>query len=498
MQVAPEIAAKLLVVEDDAPVRNVCARLLRRQQHVVDTVSNGVEALTQLQADRYDIVLTDLNMPHMNGLTLIKHIRERHPQTDVIMITAFGSIDSAKQALKLGAFDYLTKPFEPDELERTVHTCLETRRVHFLQAETERLGEMVALLQLSRTITSTLDIDSQVDEFVAQLWNRFQPASITLSLLDPEDQALRLLAQEGLSASIKPGRAAAVDHVVSDEQLTRLHYALIDNHCSPNEALQILRVQDRTVGVLQLTWPDDQRLLSDTDPQLLEVFTSQVAVALENGRLYNTLKQQNIETIRALAAAIDARDPYTRGHSEQVTKYAVRIGEALGKPQAWLERLRYGALLHDIGKIGTPDAILLKPGPMTAAEFKRMQEHPTTGRRIVESVRALQDVLPMIEAHHEWHNGQGYPKGLKGEEIPLESRIIAIADAFDTMTTDRAYRRGVPVAEALVRLQQGRDQQWQGDLVGLFINLVRQEGDTLLEGKERAPQSTVADAASRV
>ncbi len=495
MQLVSADAPRLLVVEDDSLVRNVCVRLLRMQHYHVDAVEHGVQALERLGELRYDIVLTDLSMPQMNGLALMRQIREQHPEIDTIMITAFGSIESAKQALKMGAFDYLTKPLEPDELERTVKTCLEMRELRALRLEAEKLNEMVALMQLSRTITSNLDVHSQVSEFVNQLWSRFRPAGLALSLLDPEEHVLRLLAQKGLPASIAPGGATAFDVRRSDERLLRAHHRLVGGHGADNQAVQLLRVQDRPVGVLQLTWPPDQAELSEKDQQLLEVFTSQVAVALENGRLYGQLKQQNVETIRALAAAIDARDPYTRGHSDQVTKYSVRIGEAQAKDQLWIERLRYGALLHDVGKIGMPDSILLKPGPLTPDEYEKMKEHPSTGRRIVESVRALHDVLPIIEAHHERFNGLGYPKGLKGEEIPLESRIIAVADAFDAMTSDRAYRRGMPVDEALTILDQGKHQQWQGELVDCFVELVRQEGEELLEGKDRAPQSAVCEAA---
>ncbi len=495
MQLVPPVAPMLLVVEDDSLVRNVCVRLLRMRHYHVDAVEHGIQALDQLAKSRYDIVLTDLSMPQMNGLALTHEIRDRYPDVDTIMITAFGSIESAKQALKMGAFDYLTKPLEPDELERTIKTCLEVRELRALRAETEKLTEMVALMKLSRTITSTLDVATQVEEFVAQLWSRFRPTGISLSLLDPEDRALRLLAQRGLAGPILPGQETVIEREIVDDRLLYAHYQLVANHSSDNQAIQLLRVQDRSVGVLQLTWPADGPELSDNDRQLLEVFTSQVAVALENSRLYGTLKQQNAETIRALAAAIDARDPYTRGHSDQVTKYAVRMGEALEKPQIWIERLRYGALLHDIGKIGVPDSILLKPGALTEAEYDKMKEHPSTGRRIVESVRSLRDVWPMIEAHHERFNGMGYPYGLKGEQIPFEARVISVADAFDAMTSERAYRRGMPVDDALTILYQGRDQQWQGDLVELFIDLVQSEGVQLLEGKDRVPQSQVCDAA---
>lgn len=482
---------RLLVVEDDPLVRTVCVRLLKMRQYDVDQVENGLRALEQLGEASYDIVLTDLSMPLLNGLGLLRQIRERYPQTDAIMITAFGSIDTAKQALKLGAFDYLTKPLELDDLERTVQTCLEMRELRRLRHERETLSEMVALLELSRTISSTLDVGTQVREFIGQLGARFKPDSMALSLLDPVEHRLMLLDQHGLGDKLAVGQDLPLARLGGEQTMLHAHAELVQHHEAPNQKLHVLRVQDRPVGVLQMTWNDAATALSEKDVQLFEVFVSSMAVALENGRLYSKLKHQNLQTIAALAAAIDARDKYTKGHSEQVTKYAVRMGQVLQRDELWIERLRYGALLHDVGKIGVPDAILRKPGQLTADEFEEMKQHPVTGARIVESV--LSDVRDIIRHHHEHYDGTGYPDRLKGEDIPLESRVIAVADAFDAMTSDRAYRKGMSVENAIGILRAGRNTQWQGDLVDTLVDLIEREAETLLEGKDRPPQEIFCD-----
>lgn len=484
------VTPRLLVVEDDTMVRTMCVRLLKMQRYAVDAVENGLQALERLTQYSYDIVLTDLTMPHMNGLALIEQIRDRYPTTDTIMITAFGSIDTAKRALKMGAFDYLTKPFEIDELERTVQNCLEMRELKRLRQETERLTEMVALLQLSRTISSTLDADTQVREFMRQLYDRFQPNGIALSLHDPDLRQLTLLGQNGFDPLLVGGQAIGVTGRLNDDRIVGAHEQLVGHSQRPQEIVQVLRVQDRPVGVLQLNWDAEHLAMSENDRQLLEVFTAQVAVALENSRLYGALKRQNIETITALTAAIDARDPYTRGHSDQVTKYAVAIAERMDGDLQWIERVRLGALLHDIGKIGQPDAILRKAGPLNHGERAKMQEHPAVGARIVESVRALESVCAIIEAHHEFFNGQGYPRGLRAEEIPLESRVIAVADGFDAMTSDRAYRKGMPMEHALAVLRGGRNEQWQGSIVDVFLDVANAHGEALLS-KHRVAQEPV-------
>jgi putative nucleotidyltransferase with HDIG domain len=497
MQITPVLNApstttpRLLVVEDDPLVRTVCVRLLKMRQYEVDQVDNGLRALERLGEVEYDIVLTDLSMPLLNGLGLLRQIKERYPDTSVIMITAFGSIDTAKQALKLGAFDYLTKPLELDDLERTVQNCLEVRELRRLRHERETLSEMVALMELSRTISARLDVTTQIHDFIGQLRNRFKPASVALSLLDPNEHKLTLMDHKGIASAIEIGRDVALTKLSSEDSVVRAHAELVKHHEAGNQIVHVLRVQERPVGVLQMTWGENMAGLNDQDLQLFEVFTSSMAVALENGRLYSKLKHQNLQTIAALAAAIDARDTYTRGHSEQVTKYAVRMAEVMKQTETWVERLRYGALLHDVGKIGVPDSILLKPGQLTPEEFEKMKQHPVTGARIVETV--LDDVRDIIRHHHERYDGKGYPDGLSGEDIPLESRVIAVADAFDAMTSDRAYRKGMSVEQAVKILRGGRNEQWQGDIVDVLTDLIDNEGETLLEGKDRPAQAIFCD-----
>ncbi|MGC4082719.1 MAG: HD-GYP domain-containing protein [Vicinamibacterales bacterium] len=156
--------------------------------------------------------------------------------------------------------------------------------------------------------------------------------------------------------------------------------------------------------------------------------------------------------IRALAAALDARDPYTAGHSERVSVLSVAIGRVLELPEQELEVLRLGALLHDIGKIGIPDDVLRKPGPLTDAEFEAIMEHPVVGARILRSIPFLHPHIDIVELHHERPDGLGYPKGLQGDDIPLLARIVHVADAYDAITSARAYRQGRSSSEALREL----------------------------------------------
>ena len=179
--------------------------------------------------------------------------------------------------------------------------------------------------------------------------------------------------------------------------------------------------------------------------------------------------------IYALAVAVEAKDPYTRGHSERVAEYSTKLAGAIGLPLQQLELIQGAALLHDIGKIGVSGNILRKPGALTAIEFQQVKKHPAIGERICTSLKFAREMLPIIRHHHEHHNGMGYPDGLKGEKIPLMARIVAVADAFDAMTSDRPYRSGMSTEEALKIMEDGAGSQWDFGLVAVFIRLIRKE-----------------------
>lgn len=164
-------------------------------------------------------------------------------------------------------------------------------------------------------------------------------------------------------------------------------------------------------------------------------------------------RQLFIGTVKALAAAIDGKDPYTRGHSERVARFSLAIGESLGLPDDEMEKLRISALLHDVGKIAIEDSILKKPASLTPDEFEVMKQHPQKGFKIMSQIPAMKDFLPGMYMHHEMMNGKGYPQGLKGDEIPMQARIVSVADTFDAMTTDRPYQKGMSLEDALALIK---------------------------------------------
>ncbi len=215
-----------------------------------------------------------------------------------------------------------------------------------------------------------------------------------------------------------------------------------------------LIVRDKTIGVLSVLREDPPKPFTEDDESLLANIGSQIAVAIENYRLNLDVERTYIETIMALALAVEAKDSYSAGHSKRVAFYAVKIAEALGADEETKTVLNDAGLLHDVGKIGTRDAILLKAGPLTPEELRIMQQHSIIGEAILKPVRSLAKVAELVRHHHEHYDGSGYPSGLKGEDIPLGARILTVADIYDSMITDRPYRKRLSVDEAKAELRK--------------------------------------------
>ncbi len=198
---------------------------------------------------------------------------------------------------------------------------------------------------------------------------------------------------------------------------------------------------------------------------------------------HQELRTAYVSTVRALAEAIDAKDAYTRGHSERVAIYASRIARELGSRRQFIERIYLAGLLHDIGKIGVPDAIITKPGRLTPEEYEAMKTHPEIGARILEPVSFLADVVPCVRHHHEWFDGsdKGYPDRLRGLQIPYASRIILVADTVEAMSSDRPYRKALPLEAVIQEIQLFQGTQFDPEVAGAFLALIEREGEDFIE-----------------
>ena len=229
----------------------------------------------------------------------------------------------------------------------------------------------------------------------------------------------------------------------------------------------------KTLGVIS-TFSRKPLRFTDEEMKLLSIFASQVAIAVEEAKHYEDTRLNYFNTIHTLVLAIEARDPYTRGHTERVTKYALKIGQALEMPKPELEILRYAGEVHDVGKISIPDFILNKPGRLTPAERAVIEIHPVKGVEMLEPLEFLKPALPVVRHHHERYDGTGYPDGLEKEKIPMMARIVACADAFDAMTSDRPYRRRkLAVEEALEEIRNNSGSQFDPHIAHIFAKTIQ-------------------------
>jgi putative nucleotidyltransferase with HDIG domain len=219
----------------------------------------------------------------------------------------------------------------------------------------------------------------------------------------------------------------------------------------------------------------------------MSFLAEQCAVTLENARLYDEAKEAYLSSIAALSSAIDARDEYTAGHSEKVAEYAVAIGKELGFSSERLRILRYAALLHDIGKIGIPDHILLKPSSLTDSEWKIIKTHPRRGEEILKPLHFLKDAVVFVKQHQEKYDGTGYPHGLKDKKISLEARILGVADAYQAMTSRRAYRGAYSHQEAVKELKDKSSTQFDPVIVDAFLRTLKKKSQKKSRGEKNLP-----------
>lgn len=244
-----------------------------------------------------------------------------------------------------------------------------------------------------------------------------------------------------------------------------------------------LRARGRLVGVLQLLNPIGKERFEREDLERMRLFAAPLGPAIDNARLYTALKSLYLDTVTALAEAVEKRDPYTGGHVRRVVLYSVLLGHEMGLDQQELDRLRIASTLHDVGKIAVPDEVLRKPGPLDDSEFDIMKRHPLDGAEILSRIPELRDILPGVRSHHERLDGRGYPDGLEDEEIPLSARIIAVADTYDAMTSSRPYRKALEHDVAVAEVQEGAGTQFCPRVVAAFDRLVQREELTVEAGK---------------
>lgn len=346
-----------------------------------------------------------------------------------------------------------------------------------------KLAEYETLLDIGVKLSSTLDLQTVLETALETAEQVCQAETSSIWELDEEKQELffrivrgqaageirnlRVKVGHGIVGSVAAsGRAELVDDVAADP---RWHGDPRGFHTRAILTVPLC-MRGAVIGVLQLLNPVGRERFTEEDLQRMALFAGVLAPPLQNARLYKEQERQFRNMVTALAETLDKKDPYTGGHVRRVVRYSKRIGKALGLGHGQLDELELAATLHDIGKIGIPDRILGKPAPLDSEETELMKRHPEFGYEIVSHLGNLR-VQEGVRSHHERIDGRGYPDRLRGDELPLVARIIAVADTFDAMTTSRPYRAGLPRERAAAEIVSAAGTQLCPQVVAAFQEL---------------------------
>jgi HD-GYP domain-containing protein (c-di-GMP phosphodiesterase class II)/HAMP domain-containing protein len=352
--------------------------------------------------------------------------------------------------------------------------------------------ELNTLHEVGKTLGMVLDINKLLEmvlDLTAKVLGGVKTSSVIL--YDEETNSLQVMLYKG-NRSIETLQPIQVGEGIAGKVFEKGEPIIINDLQStgqnPSETGRSsicvpLKIKEKTIGVLSVSDKHTGEAFDNSDLEMLVTLASQIAVTLYNAQLYEDLESSYLSAVRALANSIDAKDPYTRGHSERVARYSVEIGRTLNLNSDEIKNLHVGALLHDIGKISISESIINKNSKLSDSEYETMKTHPARGAEIIEPARFLREKVPLIRYHHERYDGKGYPEGLKGNEIPLMARIVCVADSYDAMTSKRAYRDTMPRQEARNELIRCSGTQFDPRIVNAFLEVL--EDDKKIEAIEK-------------
>lgn len=475
MSLPPEDRPRVLVVDDEKVIRDMLADFLGMEGYYVRTAEDGTSALNELSKTHYDLVISDLKMPRMGGIALLEEIGKTAPSSLTVIMTGFGTVETAIDAMKRGAYDYVLKPFKLDEVMHVVQRGIEKQRI---MAENLRLREALSLYKVSEAIAASLSLEQVLETVADSCLHEVRGDLISTWLESGEGGYFERQNLRG--ASVPPeaslGRLSSeriIEHLRPDalllEQGQRGLRFFEETPELPLSSLTAvpLRIKNRMIGFVAVASFTRTKRFDEGQRKLLSIIGSRAAAAIENARLYEDLQATFQQTIEGLAKAIDKMDRYTAGHSDRVAIYAVMLAIELGLPPHEVEIVRQSALMHDIGKIGCV-LNLNKPGKLTNDEYEVFKRHPVYGRDILDPIKFLHPLIPGVHLHHERWDGRGYPLRMRGNEIPVMARIIAVADTYDAMTSDRSYRRALPHEVAVAEIERCSGSQFDPEIAASF------------------------------
>lgn len=448
----------ILALDDDPTMTATIQAYFQGCGYRVDAENDPVAAIERVRTSHYDILLLDFLMTPLCGDQVVEQIRAFNQDLFIILLTGHKSMAPPIRTIRaLDIQGYYEKNDRFDQLELLVESCVKSiRQMRLIRSYQQSLADMANCMPEIYSLQEPAQIGPQILTAVNGLW---ACDNALLAIWESGEQPhLRFFSGEAM---------AGLDGETPNLLLERVRRQFGADHTllSP-----IFSSAGDAVGALAIALPGKPDFYQE---QLFRIFVRQCAASLENTFLMRRVKDSYVEVIKALRLMVDAKDIYTRGHSDRVSFYAGKLAEALGKDPETCRRIRLAGLFHDVGKMAVPDNILLSPGRLTDEEFEVVRKHPEHGSSILSAISSFRDIAPIVRSHHERMDGKGYPDGLSGTEIPEAARIISVADTFDAMTSTRRYRPSLTFEEALEQLAQARDTQLDGGMVDVFLQVVR-------------------------
>lgn len=482
---------RILALDDEAGIIDSLAVVLKRNGYGFEGVTSPLEAIERIKTGCYDLLILDYMMQPINGDKVVEKIREFNSDLYILLLT--GHKDMAPPLETIKALDiqgYCEKNDKFDQLillvESAIKSIIQKKTIARYRDGLNKILEAVPKIYQLQPIGNILEGILAEVMCLVNGTSAFILVDNTEDLSTEHKSIFRGIGHynktiEDFMSMLDPVLMEHIGYSRTAGKIEKINGGVI---------LPLINETQQTIGVIYIESNAYEESLKH-----LEIFAAQAASAVSNAflhslvntrndelsRTYEELRKTYIDTIEALRLTVDAKDEYTRGHSDRVAYFAGLVGKAFNLTWHELETLRIGGIFHDIGKIGTSDEILRKSEALSRQEYEIIKQHPLKGAHILSAMSMFEDAVPLIQCHHEWYNGSGYPYGLKGVEIPFLGRILSVADAFDAMTSTRHYRSKLNLENAKDQLVKGAGIQFDRQIVDLFIEVVADDFQAVMD-----------------
>ncbi|MDR2018586.1 MAG: response regulator [Syntrophobacterales bacterium] len=480
--------SKVLLVDDSEEVIEILSDFLQMNDCEVRVAYTGRMAIDIFDREEFDIVILDVKLPDTNGLSLLDTIKVKNPTVAVIMITGHHEPDFIVEAMKKGASDFLMKPFECDKLMLSMMRVLRERelliekdsilqsiedkqKIEMLNRELQnKIRELTTMYHISNKFNSLNIFDDVYEKMIHIIGEVMDTKSCGYYIVDREKKELILYRGNGGKNEVSNDKRVAL----SDEFLGHSHLSKKFFYEGSKLYLPLL-IKGECIGFIMVDGKANgigKDAFHQGDLFFLRLITEKASTQIENHMLYESLFENALQTLTSLITAINKRDLYTEGHCKRVTEASLKLGRVIGVTDYEEDVLKVVGPIHDLGKVGVPDSILLKPKKLTYDEYQIMKDHSACGEEIVNRFEILSSEAKIIRYHHERFDGIGYPDTLHGDEIPKCARIIAVCDAYDAMTSDRPYRKALSKDVALAEIKKCKGMQFDPEISDAFCTML--------------------------